>query len=57
VNCATPVPIRLNVCGLFDALSVMFSVAVSAPEIEGVYVRLMVQKLCAAKLAPHVVCD
>jgi hypothetical protein len=57
VNCVTPVPDRETVCGLFVALSVMISVAVSAPGTDGVYVTLMVQEECAARLAPHVVAD
>jgi hypothetical protein len=36
VNCATPVPVKLTLCGLLPAVSVRVSVAVSAPKMEGV---------------------
>jgi hypothetical protein len=38
-----PVPVRLTVCGLPAALSVMLSVAVRVPTAVGVNVTLMVQ--------------
>jgi len=44
VTCCTPVPVRATVCGLLVALSVMFSVAVSASRVEGVNVTLTVQE-------------
>lgn len=57
VACATPVPVRLTDCGLFAAPSVIVRAAVSAPEIEGVKVMLMVQDAFVASDAPQVVAD
>ena len=48
-----PVPVRLTVCGLPDALSVMVSVPVSEPVAVGEKVTLIVQKLLAATLPPQ----
>jgi hypothetical protein len=54
VGSATPVPVRLAVCGLPVALSVMVTEAVRAPEDAGVKVTSMVQLAPAAKVAPQV---
>jgi hypothetical protein len=49
----TPVPVKLTICGLVDALSVMVSVPVSKPVAVGEKVTLMVQELLAATLPPQ----
>ena len=49
-----PVPVRLTVCGLPLALSVMFSEVVRGPEAEGVKVTLIVQLAPVATELPHV---
>jgi hypothetical protein len=48
VACATPVPVREIVCGLFVALSVTESFAVMAPVAAGVNVTLIVHEAWAA---------
>jgi len=54
---AVPVPDRLAVCGLFEALSVTVSVALRAPVAAGVKVTLMVQlELAASELPQLFVC-
>jgi hypothetical protein len=49
-----PVPVRLTVCGLPVALSVMLTEAVRLPEAVGVNVTLIVQLPPAATELPHV---
>ena len=53
VTDATPVPVRLAVCGLPLALSVTVSVAVLVPPAEGVNVTLMVHRAPAASELPQ----
>lgn len=57
VACATPVPVRETVCGLFAAESVIVSVPLSAADVEGVKVMLIVQVAFEAREAPQVVAD
>ena len=45
-----PVPERLTLCGLLFAPSVMVSIALSAPNVLGANVRLMVHDECPARL-------
>ena len=52
-NAAIPFPVRLTVCGLFAALSVMVSVPVRLPVAEGVNVTEIVHDAFIAKLAPQ----
>ena len=52
--CATPVPVRLTVCGLPEALSEMESDAVRDPIAVGANVTLRLQLAPAATLAPQV---
>jgi hypothetical protein len=47
-----PVPLKLTVCGLFAALSLIESVAVRLPVAEGVNVTLTVQVLLGMTVAP-----
>jgi hypothetical protein len=49
---AVPVPLRLTVCGLFAALSLIESVAVRLPVADGVNVTLTVQVLLGVTVAP-----
>jgi hypothetical protein len=49
-----PVPLRLTVCGLFAALSVIVRLAVSVPRAKGVKVTLIVQLASAATEPPQV---
>ena len=49
-----PVPVRLTVCGLPAALSVIDSVPVRVPLCVGLKVTLMVQLASAARLEPQV---
>jgi hypothetical protein len=51
---ATPVPVRLTVCGLPLALSVMVRVPLRTPVAVGVKVTLIVQLAPAPTLAPQV---
>ena len=51
---AVPVPVRLTVCGLPEALSVMLKVPVRVPDAVGVNVTLIVQLAPAATEPPHV---
>ncbi len=51
---AVPVPVRLMVCGLPAALSVMLTEAVRVPVAVGVKVTLMVQLAPAATEVPQV---
>ncbi len=51
---AVPVPVRLTVCGLPEALSVMLKVPVRVPDAVGVNVTLMVQLAPAATEPPQV---
>jgi len=51
---AVPVPVRLTVCGLPAALSVIFTEAVRLPIPEGVKVTLAVQLAPGATELPHV---
>ena len=51
---AIPVPVRLIVCGLPDALSVMLTLPVRVPVAVGVKVTLMLQLPPAATDAPQV---
>lgn len=48
-----PVPVRLTVCGLAPALSVMVSAPVRVPVAVGVKVTLIMQFAPAATLAPQ----
>jgi len=50
---AVPVPLRLTVCGLFAALSLIESVAVRLPVPEGVKVTLTVQLALGISAAPE----
>jgi hypothetical protein len=50
---ATPVPVRLTLCGLPLALSVTVSDAVRVPDADGVNVTLIVQLAPAATLLPQ----
>ena len=49
-----PVPVRLTVCGLFEALSLNVSVPAREPVVAGVNVTLIVQEAPFAILAPQV---
>src|SRR5437867_5117935 len=49
----TPVPVRLTLCGLFAALSVMTTDPVSVPSVVGVKVTLMAQLAPCATLVPQ----
>jgi hypothetical protein len=49
-----PVPVRLTLCGLPLALSVMLTEALRVPEAEGLKVTLIVQLAAAATELPHV---
>jgi hypothetical protein len=49
-----PVPVRLTVCGLPEALSVTLKVPVRVPDAVGVNVTLMVQFPLAAREPPQV---
>jgi len=51
---AAPVPLRLTFCGLVESLSVIASVAGSAPLIVGLKVTLIVHVPPAGMLVPHV---
>ncbi len=51
---AIPVPLRLTLCGLFGALSVIDTVPVRVPVAVGVKVTLMVQLAPATTEAPQV---
>ncbi len=51
---ATPVPVRLTLCGLPAALSVIDTVPVRVPVAVGVNVTLIVQLAAAATDAPQV---
>jgi hypothetical protein len=48
-----PAPVRLTVCGLFEALSVIESIAVRAPLAVGLKTTPMEQLAPAAKLLPQ----
>src|SRR5208337_5406026 len=48
-----PVPRRLTICGLLEALSVRFSEALRLPVAEGVNVTLTVQVLLGVTVAPE----
>jgi hypothetical protein len=50
---ATPVPVRLTVCGLLEALSVKFSEALRLPVAEGVKVTLTAQVALRITVAPE----
>ena len=50
---ATPVPVRLMVCGLLVAVSLMVTVPVSVPEVVGVKSTLIWQLAPAARLDPQ----
>jgi len=50
----TPVPVKVAVWGVFEALSVTISVPLSAPRTLGVNVTLIVQLLRAATRPLHV---
>jgi hypothetical protein len=52
---AEPLPVRLTVCGLFEAPSVIVRVPFLVPVAVGVNVMLMVQLEDGAKLVPQVV--
>jgi len=54
VTGATPVPVKVAVCGLFDAASEMLRVALSAPMMEGANVTVMVHFWLAARDEPQV---
>jgi hypothetical protein len=54
IAAATPVPVRLTVCGLPAALSEMLTVAVRIPAAVGVNVTLIMQLLFAATEPPQV---
>jgi hypothetical protein len=54
---AIPFPLRLTVCGLFDAPSVMVTVAAYAAAALGENVKLMLHELWPFKLVPQVVAD
>jgi hypothetical protein len=49
---ASPVPVKLTVCGLLEALSAKFSEALRLPVADGVNVTLTVQALLGATGAP-----
>ena len=49
-----PVPLRLTVCGLLPALSVMLRVPVREPLAVGLKLTLIVQDALTATEAPHV---
>jgi len=51
------VPIRLDVCGLFAALSLTLNCPVRVPVVIGLNVTLIVHLLSAAKVVVHVVDD
>ena len=51
---AVPVPVKLTVCGLLLAVSVIVTVPFSVPVAVGVNVTLIAQAPPAARLAPHV---
>jgi hypothetical protein len=53
----SPVPDKLTVCGLPGALSVTLRVPVEVPSTVGVNVRLTLQVLPAANVAPQVVAE
>ena len=55
VTAEIPVPLRLTVCGLPAALSLIVTAAVLVPRAVGVNRTLIVQLELAARLAPHVV--
>ena len=55
VTAATPVPLKLTVCGLFDALSVIVTVPVAAPVAAGENVTEIEHFLPAATELPQVV--
>ena len=48
-----PVPVRLSVCGLFDAPSVIVTVAAYEEAAAGENVKLIVQEVWPFKLAPQ----
>jgi hypothetical protein len=48
-----PVPLKVTVCGLLLALSVIVNVPLTVPVAEGVNVTLIVQPPPAAMLAPQ----
>ena len=52
-----PDPLRLSVCGLFEALSVILRLAVSPPVTDGAKVTLMLQELPDVTLAPEQVSE
>jgi hypothetical protein len=54
VSGATPVPVRVAVCGLFDALVVTLSIPVRRPIVVGVKITLIAHELPAATLEPQV---
>lgn len=54
VTAVTPVPVRLTVCGLFVALSVMVTVPVAVPVVEGVKVTEIEHFFPAGTELPHV---
>ena len=49
-----PVPVRLTVCGLLEALSEMLTDALLAPVLVGVKVTLIEQFAVAARVLPQV---
>jgi hypothetical protein len=49
----TPVPVRLTLCGLPLALSVMVSDALRVPDADGVNVTVIMQPFCATRLLPQ----
>jgi hypothetical protein len=51
---AVPVPVKLTVCGLLLALSVIVKVPGCEPVVAGLNVTLTVQVPCAASKLPHV---
>jgi hypothetical protein len=50
VTAATPVPLRLTVCGLFVPVSVTVKVAVRDPSVDGVNVTEIVQLFPGARV-------
>jgi len=50
---ATPVPVRLTLCGLPEALSVMVSAADTEKAQEGTYVTEIIQLAPELRLVPH----
>jgi len=57
VTGATPVPVKVTICGEFDAVSVIVITPGMLPVVAGVNVRLTVQLAPAPSVLPQVVLD